>query len=82
MPSRSPRDLLHLVPRLLALLWRASPALTSAAAALTLVNAAVVPAQIWFTKVAIDRVLASLQSDTPTPDWLNLLTPIAALGAI
>ena len=68
-------------PRVLELIWATSPLYSMLGVFLTLCSAVVLPAQIWITKLIIDRVAEMVQGSTPAPfvDWYAVLTPVAAL---
>lgn len=68
-------------PRVLRLVWEASPRYTVLAFMLAITSAAVLPVQIWISKVLIDRVADALQASTPSValDWIPMLTPIVLI---
>ncbi|RLT37749.1 MAG: ABC transporter ATP-binding protein [Chloroflexi bacterium] len=78
------RRLAAYFPRVLGLIWQASPLYGSAALGLTLVGALAKPAQIWLMKVIVDRVTGLLSAgDVGTVvDWSGLAVPAALLFAV
>ena len=78
------RRLAGYFPRVLALIWQASPIYGSAALGLTLLSALAKPAQIWLVKVIIDRVagLLSAGAGDVAVDWTGVATPVAVLFAV
>ena len=72
--------LVSLLPRLLAFIWRTSPFLTSVAMLLAIGNAAVVPSQIWLTKVIIDQIVENVSSAIEGSYALtNFVFPVAGI---
>ena len=75
--------LVSLLPRLLAFIWRTSPFLTSVAVLLAIGNAAVVPSQIWLTKVIIDRIAENVSSAIEGSYALtNFVLPVAGIVGV
>ena len=75
--------LVSLLPRLLAFIWRTSPFLTSVAVLLAIGNAAVVPSQIWLTKVIIDQIAENVSSAIEGSYALtNFVLPVAGIVGI
>jgi ATP-binding cassette, subfamily B, bacterial len=68
-------------PRTLRLVWEASPRYTLVTLLATTLSGAVPPAQIWISKVLIDRITVALNAGQPGPafDWTPLLAPIAVI---
>ncbi len=72
-----------LLPRLLAFVWRTSPFLTSVSVLLAIGNAAVVPSQIWITKVIIDQIAENVSSaaeDSYSPT--SFVLPVAGVFGV
>ncbi len=75
--------LVSLLPRLLAFIWRTSPFLTSVAMLLAIGNAAVVPSQIWLTKVIIDQIAENVSSAIEGSYALtNFVLPVAGIFGV
>ncbi|MBX3014300.1 MAG: ABC transporter ATP-binding protein [Caldilineaceae bacterium] len=64
-------------PQALHLVWEASPRYTVGITGLTLISALTTPAQIWLTKVLIDRVsgVVAASGSNQAVDWQTILTP-------
>ncbi len=58
--------------RALRLIWAADPRLTGLVVAMSILSAIAVPAQVWITKMVIDRISGAMSSG-----WQALLTPLA-----
>ena len=71
-------------PRVFKLIWATSPFDSTVAIGLTLCSAIVLPAQIWISKLIIDRVAAMAQGPASTApiDWYAALTPVAILAFV
>ncbi len=71
--------LLRYYPRVLKLVWQANPRQTMWAVLLHISSAVVAPAQIWASKLLIDRITLEVQRiDTSVaPNWLEIFSPIA-----
>ena len=67
--------------RVLKLVWEAKPSYMALAILLTVISAAVLPTQIWLSKVILDRISEILQvsSQAQVVDWYALLVPIGAI---
>jgi ATP-binding cassette, subfamily B, bacterial len=67
-------------PQALQLVWQANPRYTLLITVLTLISSLTTPAQIWLTKVLIDRVNAVVQvaGQGRTVDWPAILLPAVA----
>ena len=75
--------LVSLLPRLLAFIWRTSPFLTFVAVLLAIGNAAVVPSQIWLTKVIIDQIAENVSSAIEGSYALtNFVLPVAGIVGV
>jgi len=77
------RQVLSRYPQALKLVWQANPRYTAIIAVLTLISALMAPAQIWLTKVLIDRVSLIVQvaqgaDQGPAVAWQALLVPATA----
>lgn len=74
------RQVLGRYPQALRLVWQANPRYTLLIAILTVIGALTTPAQIWLTKVLIDRVSLLVQGAGPgqTVDWPAILPPTIA----
>lgn len=70
--------------RVLKLTWEANPSYAALAVFLTLCGALILPAQIWVTKLIIDRIAEHVQgaSQAVSIDWYAVLTPVGALALI
>ena len=68
-------------PRVLSLVWRATPRYTLLNIVLTIVSSAVPPAHVWITKVIIDRITEAFRASTQgVPfDWYEVLAPIGLI---
>lgn len=75
------RRLLGYYPRVLKLVWDASPRYAFLAMLFASVAALASPAQIWLSKIIIDTIIATIQAHLPgsAVDWSRLLLPVAAL---
>ncbi len=71
-------------PRVVKLIWETNPRHSALAVLLTLCSALVLPAQIWVTKLIIDRIAEHVQgSPQALPiDWYAVLTPVGALALV
>jgi len=78
---RTARRVAGYYPRVLKLLWEANPRYALLSILLTVVSSAVAPAQVWMSKVVIDRVLQALKSSTGATgfDGYALLAPIGLI---
>ena len=56
------RQIVVYFPRVLKLIWDASPRYASLTLFLMIVSAAALPAQIWISKVIIDRITEAIQA--------------------
>ena len=67
-------------PQALRLVWQANPRYTLLIASLTVIGALTTPAQIWLTKVLIDRVsgLVQVAGQGQPMDWTVILPPTIA----
>ncbi len=74
------RQVLGRYPQALKLVWQANPRYTLFIAVLTLIGALMAPAQIWLTKVLLDRISVIAQG-APVPgavtaiDWQSIVLP-------
>lgn len=75
------RSLAANAPRMLGLVWKASPAYALLTIMLTAITAAAAPAQIWMTKMVIDRVVGATQTGAPriAEGWAALLAPLSGV---
>lgn len=71
------RQVLSRYPQALQLVWQANPRYTLLITVLTLVSSVIAPAQIWLTKVLIDRVNGVVQGagQGQAVDWQAILGP-------
>ena len=71
-------------PRVLKLVWKASPSYTLLTILLTVISSAVAPAQIWISKVTIDRVTESVRlfAQGIPVDWYAVLLPVGLIFLI
>ena len=76
------RQILRFLPRLLLLVWSASPAYVAVAAVVTVLGAAVGPTQVWISKLIIDRTAEVLQAQNPTVPTSHLLAPVGWLLSV
>ncbi|HYN88121.1 MAG TPA: ABC transporter ATP-binding protein [Ardenticatenaceae bacterium] len=78
---RTFRGVVGYYPRVLKLVWEASPRYTLVALLLNIASGAVQPAHIWISKVLIDRITGALEARTLGIDvnWMTLLTPVALI---
>jgi len=76
--------LLSLSSRLVKLVWETSPKYTLLAILLTVAGAAVLPAQIWISKVIIDQILDMLTQTegVASLDWYTVLLPIGGIALV
>ena len=74
---RQLRLVLSRYPQALQLVWQANPRYTLLITVLTLVSSVIAPAQIWLTKVLIDRVNGVVQGagQGQAVDWQAILGP-------
>ncbi len=82
---RTARQLLGYYPRVLHLIWAASPRYAFWAILLSSLSALATPARIWLTQMIIDRVLVLIKAQVPglSIAWSGLLWPVGALvGAL
>ncbi|MBX6342286.1 MAG: ABC transporter ATP-binding protein, partial [Thermomicrobiaceae bacterium] len=76
------------LPRVMRLVWRTSPRLTLAMAAVTVAQAAVPAAQVWLSKLIIDAVVAAIRSHGAEADIRRIVVVaalqfvVAALGSL
>lgn len=77
------RQVISRYPQALKLVWQANPRYTLFIAVLTLVSSVTAPAQIWLTKVLIDRVSMVVQGagQGTVVDWSTILPPTGATVA-
>lgn len=75
------RELLGNYQRVLRLVWGASPRYAFLATLFATLSAVAAPAQIWLSKVIIDRIISTIQNRLPDAaiDWTTLIVPVAAL---
>ena len=78
------RQVVVYFPRVLKLIWDASPRYASLALFLMIVSAAALPAQIWISKVIIDRIIEAIQASPSgtSPNWHAVLAPIGAIALV
>ncbi|NKB72590.1 MAG: hypothetical protein GKR89_36400 [Candidatus Latescibacteria bacterium] len=69
------------LPRLIRFTWEASPLYLLLALLTTLLNAFVVPVQVWTTKIIIDRVSATVHGDLSL-DWYYLMAPLLLVALV
>jgi ATP-binding cassette subfamily B protein len=71
-------------PRVLKLIWDSSPRYASLTIFLTIVSAAALPAQIWISKVIIDRITEAIQaSSSGNPlNWHAILAPVGVIALV
>jgi len=78
--------LLGYYPRVLKMVWAASPRYAFLATFFAMIGSLAAPAQIWLTKVIIDRIITTLQRNAGTPataiPWNALLLPVGALMVV
>ncbi len=67
--------------RLACLMWEASPHYALLALLVVVLSAAVLPAQIWISKIIIDRIMEEVSRPTAMADWRALLLPIGGIAA-
>lgn len=71
--------------RILRLIWAASPRTATFSGLLAIVSAAVLPVQIWCTKLIIDGVADIVTESSKAvaeTDWQAILTPVVALTLV
>ena len=70
--------------RVFRIVWAASPGYNVLVLFLTLLTAGVLPAQIWMSKLIIDRVINSIQTvrSGKAIVWYSLLSPIVLILAV
>ncbi|MEM7532541.1 MAG: ABC transporter ATP-binding protein [Chloroflexota bacterium] len=68
-------------PRVLRLIWAASPQYTLLAMLTSIISALANPAQIWLSQIIIDTILLTIQSHVPgsTVAWSVLFFPVGML---
>ena len=78
------RQLLRYYPRVLKLVWSASPRAAFFTMLFSIINALAFPAQIWLAKIIIDTIIATVQSHQPgtVVDWSRLFLPVGALVSV
>ncbi len=83
--TSSATGFIHDYTRILRLIWAASPRTAAIGGLLALVSAAVLPAQIWFTKLIIDgvaNIVTESSKALAVTDWQAVLTPVVALALV
>lgn len=64
-------------PRMLKLIWDADPRYALLAVIFSAAGATVPVAQIWISKVVVDRIVENVRSSSSAPpDWLSVLAPV------
>ncbi len=78
------RQVVGYFPRVLKLIWDASPRYASLTLFLMIVSAAALPAQIWISKVIIDRITEAIQaSSSGNPlNWHAALAPVGIIAMV
>lgn len=70
-------------PRVLKLIWEASPRYALLAVVFSSAGAAAPVAQIWISKVAVDRIVENVRiASSSPPDWLSVLAPLCLIFLI
>ncbi|MEZ4861080.1 MAG: ABC transporter ATP-binding protein [Caldilineaceae bacterium] len=76
------RRLVGYYPRVVKLVWTASPRYAFLSTAFAIIAALSAPAQIWLTKVIIDNIIGAVQNNAGTTTgipWEAVLWPVGAL---
>ena len=81
---QSVRQVREYYPRVLKLVWHASPRYAFLTLMLSMVSSVVPAAQVWMSKVIIDRVAESFQAYNRgvSFDWVVVITPIVVIFVI
>ncbi len=79
LKTKSVLEVFGLIPRVVRFMWHSAPLLLAATSVLRLIGAITPAVILWFMKVVVDRVVASLGGPV---DWFYLLLPILIVAAL